>query len=138
MRSFIFLLLGLAILGCASVPKADVQAQLDEPFTLKIGQTAYLQSEDVFVKLVGIPEDSRCPSDVVCVWAGQVKAALEVRKGPGAPQAINVTYQGGIGLEFVEEFDGHQITLVKVEPYPKSTQQISPSEYTATIRVSKK
>ncbi|MCI0558257.1 MAG: hypothetical protein MN733_07155 [Nitrososphaera sp.] len=134
-RIAFFMVLGLILLGCASVPKADVQAQLDEPFILKAGQTAYLQSENILLKFVEVSEDSRCPSDVVCVWAGRVTATVQVQKGSGPLQTLNLTSEGGI--EVVEEFNGYEVSLMKLDPYPKSTAPIKASDYSAKLRVSK-
>lgn len=135
MRTMLLIALAALLLGCASVPKADVQATLDEPFSLKAGQTAYLQSEGILVKFVSVPEDSRCPSDVVCVWAGRVTATVQLQKGSGPLQTLNLTSEGGI--EKAESFDGYKVSLVKMDPYPKSTAQIGASGYQATLRVSK-
>lgn len=45
-------------------------------FKAKYGET--IKQGDVSIKLLDVLEDSRCPSGVQCVWAGQVKLLVEV------------------------------------------------------------
>ena len=57
----------------ADVPlSADIRPHLNAPFTLELGQSAVLDEPAVTVTFTGVPSDSRCPIDVVCVWAGMV------------------------------------------------------------------
>jgi hypothetical protein len=48
-----------------------VRAELDVPFELKVGQSAVIESEDIEVSFERVVQDSRCPSDVTCIWEGQ-------------------------------------------------------------------
>src|ERR1043165_1642145 len=55
-------------------------ATLDAPIQLAPGESAAFDAADLEGKFVGIDSDSRCPSDVACVWAGEVVVRLSVRK----------------------------------------------------------
>lgn len=77
-------------------------------------------------------EDSRCPSDVQCVWAGTVR--LEAR------------LEGGLGVT-IQEFtlgtpittEAEVVTLVSVEPYPTAPGgAISPEEYRFRFEITKR
>jgi len=133
----ITLISGFAILFLIFQPFAfaDLKtASFDSPFTLKIGETAKIGS-DIEITLLKVPEDSRCPSEVVCIWEGTVSAEVKVAK--------NSQDLGNHLISFVitesdeQTFDGNFIKLVKVEPYPSSTKLITPSEYSVTFLVSK-
>src|SRR5687768_17789148 len=80
MRTLASLALGavLATTGCttpsggitASGPAASDVIAVDRDFDLKPGRTARVDGTAITVSFVGVPEDSRCPTDVQCVWAG--------------------------------------------------------------------
>lgn len=105
---------------------------LDLPIGLKIGETANID-EDLKMTLLDV-EDSRCPSDVVCVWQGMVTAKVQLQKGA---QDLGVH---GISTETIEGdeeiFDGYYIRLTNIDPYPVSTSPIEPSDYMLTFFVS--
>ncbi|MDX1441027.1 MAG: hypothetical protein R3237_01035 [Nitrosopumilaceae archaeon] len=106
---------------------------LDFPIGLKIGETVNIDS-NLKITLLDI-QDSRCPSDVVCVWEGTVSAKIQLEKGT---QDLGVHT---ISLETVENnekvFDGFYIRLTNVEPYPVSTTPIPTKEYVLTFFLSK-
>ncbi|MCV0373415.1 MAG: hypothetical protein K5793_07680 [Nitrosarchaeum sp.] len=105
---------------------------LDFPIGLKIGETASIDSE-LTMTLLDI-EDSRCPSDVVCVWQGTVLAKIQLEKG-GQDLGIHT-----ISIENIEgneqTFEGYYIRLTNVEPYPTSSIPIQPMDYSLTFFVS--
>lgn len=82
----------LVLLGaCSATPAADPPGATaipdDTPFQLGIGQHARLAdgSQLTYLRLVN---DSRCPPDVQCVWAGNAEIALRWQPASGASQAI--------------------------------------------------
>lgn len=77
--------------------------------------------------------DSRCPSDVACIWAGQVNATLVVQ-GPTSKGTITVSMSPG--KNSTTPFDNYIIQLVDVKPYPKSGHSISLSDYIVTLNIS--
>ena len=127
----------------ADATSATGSTNLDSPFSIGINQTAHLTSADLDLSFVDVIEDSRCPSDVQCIWAGQVSVSVELKIassgenlgrfgmtmiGSAEPGTSN-DYHLSIGVYLVE--------LVNVMPYPVSTQVIEPSEYVITLIVSK-
>lgn len=127
-RVAVVLLLVLLLTSCVVEEQEPlVEAALDRPFVLEQGQSALIGSEDVLVTFVNVVEDSRCPSDVVCVWQGDVTVKLEV------------SFLGGESLE-VELSDDQQVEdlvvdLLQVNPYPVSGEPIE--HYTIELLVGK-
>lgn len=86
--------------------------------------------------VLGVSTDSRCPSDVVCVWEGQATVNVNV--------TIDKVDQGGIILTERAGHDdlasrivgSHVISLVTLEPYPVSTHPIPTEDYRAEFKVS--
>lgn len=76
-------------------------------------------------------EDSRCPADVVCIRAGTVRVRTTLQSGMGtAPQVFVLSQPVTTEAEIV--------TLTEVEPYPYSSRQLKPSDYTFTFTVKKR
>ena len=71
---------------------------------------------------VELLEDSRCPKDVQCVWAGRVRINAKVELGSGTQ-----THEMTLG-EPIQVADG-KLTLVEVQPEAKSDRNIYPEEY---------
>ena len=115
----------------AAFPK---NAMLDTSFTLKIEETTNIDSELQLTVLDDV-SDSRCPSDVTCVWEGVVSVQVNLLKD--GQNLGNHTIQLGETEYDKQIFDGYYVKLVAVEPYPLSTTQITPSDYVMTFLVSK-
>lgn len=125
-------LLGLAILvGCA--PAVVKEAQFDQPFTLFVRQKAHI--DNLQIRFISVPEDSRCPTDVECVWAGNAKIALGVSLKDSTDETtltINSTIDPREAL-----YAGYRIRFVSLKPTPLSGRTINPAEYRVTLIVSK-
>lgn len=126
----------------ADASSATGSTNLERALNIGINQTAHLTSADIDLSFIDVTEDSRCPSDVQCIWAGRVSVLVE----------LNIASSGenlgrfGMTLTDVESdsdnndhlsLGGYLIELVNVIPYPISTRVIEPSEYVATLTVSK-
>lgn len=76
--------------------------------------------------------DSRCPSDVRCVWAGQVNATLVVQ-GKYSKEIVSL-------VKFADKnstvpFENYNLQLVDVQPYPKSGHSISFTDYFVILKI---
>ncbi len=74
-------------------------------------------------------EDSRCPIDVQCVWAGRVRLRVTVHLGSGDTERELIS---GIPVDVA---DG-KLELVEVRPAPNSGAVILPPEYRFGLRFS--
>ena len=113
--------------------KASAPIITEAQFQLKVNQTSSLESDGIKVKLLNVTADSRCPSDVTCVWQGEVKISVNVIRNNQDLGDFSLTSRGGQDLGI--NFDGHSIQVVKVEPYPTSGKKISTSDYVVTFAV---
>ena len=88
------------------------------------------------IRFVAVENDSRCPSDVTCVWAGNAAVRLQLGTGRGSK---TVTLNTSKSPSFVgeTEYQGYKVKLVELGPYPRSDRKIAPRDYTATLLVSK-
>jgi hypothetical protein len=102
---------------------------LGEPFELKFGETAQMVDDRVSVTFDGVVEDSRCPLDVQCVWAGRFIAALSAALPDGTRQAFELQLGASEGVL------GYDIALHEV--LPPRTEGTTPSDdsYALTLTV---
>ena len=123
----------LAMAACGNkvgTPSGE-KIPLGQEFTLAVGQSVVVD-EDVRLTLKSVSDDSRCPVDVTCVWEGDAKVAVEVlTPTPRAEHELHTS-----GRDSHEARHGaYRITLVKLEPAPRSTATISQGDYRATLVV---
>jgi hypothetical protein len=102
---------------------------LNQPTELAPGQSA--QVGPLKVSFSGVASDSRCPVDVVCVWAGDAVARIELSQPTGAVETRELHTMSPQGVTY----GSYQIELVRLDPAPRSTQPIPPASYRLVVRV---
>ncbi len=126
----IFFLTLVAILGIATVG----MAQKTETLVIKRGQQRSAVKGDVIIKFLSVLEDSRCPTDVNCVWAGNAKIEVLITDKHGfSKKAVMNTTIGQKG----DQHNGWAIYLTELTPLPKSGKTISQRKYVATFNVTR-
>ena len=89
---------------------------------MQLGETVTIDGEPLSVAYDRLLEDSRCPEDVQCVWAGNARIALTVNKAGSTP--------GGLELNTALEprtaaYEGYVVTLVELGPGREPSATIS-------------
>lgn len=126
-RSFPPLILTVALAACGRDGSA---ADLDAPVQLAPGQSAVFSGPDLEVRFSGIANDSRCPSDVTCVWAGEVIVQLVVRyDGKSTQHSVRQSQNTSV--------DGYTVSVLQVLPARLSSQPIAPADYRVTLKVTR-
>ena len=126
--------------ACASsqLPTEPVvysQAEAADSVKIRIGQTIVV--EGVRVQFSDVESDSRCASDVVCVWAGDALADFVVEqncecKSPAFVLKLHTTLEPKSGTAY-----GFRVDLLEVSPYPRTTSPIKKDTYSAWIRLTR-
>ena len=120
----------IAILGLGSI----AMAQKTETVTLKRGQQRSAANGEVILKFISVVEDSRCPTDVDCIWAGNAKIEVLITdKRGGSKKVIINTTTGPAG----DQHNGWAIYLTSLTPSPKTGKKISQRSYRATFNVTR-
>ena len=97
------------------------------------GQTAAVTEAGITLRFEGVSGDSRCPIDAICIQGGD--ALVQIAVIPGRGSARNYALHTG-DMRAVSHED-LTIALVELSPYPFSARPIQPSDYRATLRVSR-
>lgn len=128
----LILALCIGVAACNSSTPTD-PGPIDAQLTLAPGQSAPIGAANTAVRFVGVTSDSRCPATAICVWAGDAVAKFEVgNPRSAAPVDLHTTLDPKQA-----ETGGIKVELLFLSPYPISYNGIQPSEYRATIRVSR-
>lgn len=135
-RLFVVLLV-LPLVGAGScdsdsptAPDPAASVVLPATVTLAVGETVLVDSVDVEVTFSAVTEDSRCPVDVTCVWAGRAVVALAIGAGSGAST---------IELEVGQwrEAEGLRLTATALDPQPREGEEIPPEDYRLELSLSR-
>ena len=118
LRPTLIALAALPLLGaCATVPA--------EAGSVRLGQTASVGP--LRVTPLRVLEDSRCPMEARCVWAGQVR--LQVRVVHAGHRAVHeVVSNKPLALA------GGNLELAGVMPPTSALRKIAPRDYRFTLR----
>ena len=140
MKYFAIAVAGLLFCGCASPSHPGdpgnvtpgVQVQPGREFDIGVGQTVEVQGTSVTIRFSGVAEDSRCPVDVQCVWAGNaiVRLAISTAGGVATDASLNTTLEPKSTTT-----SGYTIRLAGLKPFPRSGTTIPASSYMATLEV---
>lgn len=116
------------------VAAASATVSLDQPFELGVGRSATVAGEGVTVRFEGVPSDSRCPTGVQCVWAGDALVHAVLSKDRKAFGAELHTTLDPRSVDYLT----YNVALVSLAPYPSTSGSISQSQYRATFVVTRK
>lgn len=116
-------MLGGCVAAGASQSPTPTQPIANGPVGL--GQTAYVDGPSVTP--LEVLEDSRCPKEVRCVWAGQVRLRVRVTGGAWSRE-LEVSTQ-----KPVQVADG-ALQLVEVTPGRTQSNSGTPADYRFTFR----
>ena len=111
-------LLGLFLAACATAAPPSASP------TARLGQYAFI--DGLRIRPIRVVEDSRCPSNVQCVWAGRLVVETEIsgralhRLELGKPEAVAVA--------------GGTITLIAAEPAKLAGAEIPRGTYRFTFQ----
>ena len=126
------LLLAASVAGCVR-PKL-IEPELGENFELYQDQDAVVLGEDLRLSDLEVVNDSRCPLNVECVWAGEAVYTVTAKKAD-TTDVLTFTEEG-LGGEGRLEFMGYTITAL-LQPYPNQPDDIEPDDYYLNVTVTK-
>ncbi|GGK75089.1 hypothetical protein GCM10011405_23840 [Rufibacter glacialis] len=78
-------------------------------------------------------EDSRCPKDVLCIWAGRAAADVQLQDSSGTSISKTLALGSMVTVPFGSKT--YRVTLREVTPYPMISD-LHPAEKEAFISVS--
>lgn len=94
-------------------------------------------------------EDSRCPENVQCVWAGNATVDLQLRSGEANQEAQSVKmclgdcsqlypksgFREADTVQVSVQGTPHTLILTQVNPYPNTTKPTKKEDYTIKLKI---
>jgi hypothetical protein len=127
------LAVAMVLAGMAVPAIAQTYVQLGVPFGMRLGGEVEIEGQGMIVRLTDLIEDSRCPIDAMCVWAGRVVVGLEVTVAaivdgdPSFPVTIDT-------MDQTATVRGVVFSLLQAKPSLRSTETIAPEDMGFLIR----
>ena len=137
-KFLVYILFILPLVSCAeNNDPVCLNSPQGEEISIKKSQTISYCKENISISFLEVVNDSRCPSDVTCVWAGFVEVKLDIQ-GINDGFIINLaTGPNPNGIASQVEFEDISIKLVDVIPYPATNVKINPNEIRTILIVEK-
>jgi hypothetical protein len=122
-----------AALGCATM-EPTIPAEPGIAFQLRVGKTAALNGSGARITFKQVKEDSRCPTDVTCVWAGDARIELTISRSGSSDDTKFLSLSPANS----EAHSGDlQIRFVGLTPVPKQADGNAPRAYVAQLVVNR-
>jgi hypothetical protein len=133
----------MGAIWATSACAGDVGTQPSRPprgfsIELAFGEQVTIPEESLTVSIVNV-EDSRCPADAVCFWAGHASVTLQVSKAGLGTELLTIGTQvpRSMDLPADAKYGVYLFSLVSLDPVP-SVKGASPTTgYRAIVKVSK-
>ena len=119
MKNILLVLAPLALAGCATLPD-DAPASTDGIARAGLDQRVYVDGP--YVTPLAVLEDSRCPMNARCVWAGRTRLTVKIDLGSRS-ETREISSDAPIQVA-----DG-TLSLVEVQPDLMAGAQTEPKAY---------
>lgn len=98
--------------------------------SIPLGETVLVG--DILIGFEEVLEDSRCPTDVTCIWAGQAKIKLALSKNDSETTPMELLFGANSDLT-ISDLDDIIINAMALTPYPTSATK-GKMEYVLLVR----
>jgi hypothetical protein len=144
-RTALLILVNIALLfggvGTVAANRRAAPAQAERvgrEFKIKAGRAVTFEGESLRLRFVRVAEDSRCPTNVDCIWAGNAEVLIEASAGGAmAKKVLTLNTNASQGRAGEGEYRRYTVKLVGLSPYPQNTRKIQQGGYIATLIVTK-
>jgi hypothetical protein len=111
---------------------ASLAAQVSR-LSVTIHKEKAVKNSVIRIRFDQMVEDSRCPIGTECIWAGNAKVKITLKKGRRSQ-----TFELNSGVSpTVVKYAGYDIKLADLTPKPAANVRINPEKYVATFEVTK-
>jgi hypothetical protein len=121
----------LGIFSQTNAQRTTVDDTETRTVVLKVNKQKPAAQNNIKIQFLGVIEDSRCPTDVQCISAGNARVQIKMTSRKSSEVFEINTFMGARGASF----EGYAITLISLTPSPKTNIRISRNGYTAQFEI---
>jgi hypothetical protein len=133
-RALILLCAVAAASGCATVEPVIV-AEPGVAFSVPLGKTATINGDGTKITFTRVAADSRCPTDVTCVWEGEAQIEIRISRTGSPDETTLLRIHAGNGEEITS--GNLVIRFVGLKPVPRQADGNAPRAYVAELVVNR-
>ena len=127
-------LIALTLVACKNDSPNGPSGPVDLRVVLAPGASTNVAGANATVRFEGVSNDSRCPGDAICVWAGDAIVRVVVSVSGSAASSYELHT---VDLKPVQH-RGLTIALETLSPYPFASKgPIPPADYRAALRITR-
>jgi hypothetical protein len=131
-----FLFYSILFFSCAEDSDC-LDASVGEEIIIQVFETATYCNENLSITFNAYPNESRCPSNITCVWAGFVEAELLVNL-EGKDTVLKLSTEPNVSdIPVQATVRDYSIKLIDVIPYPATNVRIDPNQFKVILSVEK-
>ncbi len=120
--------------GCKAQETHHIEEE-DTTFLLKPKESTSFKSPNV--RFDTVIEDSRCPEETQCIWAGEAKATISILQ-----DGVENTQELVFGVDGINEnntkllwtIETTEVHVIGLTPYPKNGMEIKPADYRLLLK----
>jgi hypothetical protein len=114
--------------------KPDRTVRLGSRFDVRINEAVQIAGEPLRVTFERVVEDSRCPTNTTCIWAGDAVVRIGLRGANAESGTLDLHTLSDTAAE--GSFQKYRLRLVQLAPTPHESGGIPADQYVATLIVS--
>lgn len=121
-------------MGCETNLKLKSTLLLNDTIDIANFETRYNYENNLILRMDSVLNDSRCPSNVVCVWEGNAAVRFLFTVDSIKTDFVLNTH-GGNQFNSDTVIGGYSIKLLDLSPYPEDPGEILQVEYYSEVLV---
>lgn len=121
------------ILVFAIIAGTAICSLAQKTVSVRLGGSSTLENGRISVKFLSIVEDSRCPMNARCAWAGNAKIRISVAKGRSFR---SFELNTGTGVKVVSAF-GYRFEIQDLTPWPGAPPDLAAQPKTVVLSITK-
>lgn len=122
----------ILLFACATQQPELHAVAIGDRVTLRAAESVVVEPRGVVLQFAEVVSDSRCPSDVTCVWEGDAEVSVRAVADDGASGDLRLHTK----MEpRSAEFAGLVVRLVELRPFPKQGAPTRQADYEVTIEI---
>lgn len=131
------ILAAIMFMGCETDPEGTSTLPLNDTIEIANFDTKYNYENQISIRMDSVLSDSRCPSNVICVWEGNAEVRF-IFTEENLQTGFVLNTHGGSKFNTDTIISGYQIRLLNLSPYPEEPGEILQVEYSSEIFIEKK